>query len=403
MFNRIVVIGIEGSGKTYFINNVFNMKYKKIYEPNLKINEILKTDSNLLSIKDKQQLIHDAFKKRDTNSKEKCIMERDFISAVFIFKPEDNLYYKIIIEEYIKSYKSHLPDLVIFLTTPSEKCLERIKERNRSYELSLKLNELKYKTEQHYELIELYKKLNIDIFYYNNEDNYLDLIKYIKLNKMQKIEKLIKFFIKPKVIIFEGNIGSGITALLTHYKKKGFTVIEEPFKEIEEDYNNLIYEYYNNIFNKTVNSNINLLKFHSIIIQYKLFLYSNIYNKDKVHKNNIIFIERSALSWIEVFGKNNIINEKENIIMKNLYDNINKNILTHYVNKIIYLNVKPEICLTRANKNENKIKYNLDYLRTINHNYEDYIKSFNNVCIINNDDSINNTIGFINRYLKLTL
>jgi dephospho-CoA kinase len=413
MNNRISVVGVEGSGKTYFISNTFKMKeYEKVYEPNFEINKILKTDIKLMDFKDKQKLIHDWMLNRDTkmNIKKKYIMERDFIGSVYVFKLEDNLFYKQIINNYINNYKYALPNIVIFFDTPAEICLERIKQRKRKYEEKITLEDIKAKIKLHNELLKIYEDLNIKIFRYTDDNDYNKLIKFIKSYNYSLHKSIIKLIYKPKVIVIEGNIASGKSSILKYYKDNKYTVIDEPFDKMKLDYNkDFLKGYYQDQTNRYINTeNISTqsLNFQTLVYQYKYYMFNKIYNKE--HKDNIIFIERSVLSGWDVFCKSNIMTEQELSMVELIYNNTSTKRLCYNAKEVLYINVKPDVCMLRAHERDKDTEsIGLDLLRFIDTNYNIMLnkikKSGIKVKKFNNDLTLDELIIKINKHLNIKL
>jgi thymidylate kinase len=431
MVNRIAIVGVEGSGKTFFINNIFKLKnYEKIYEPNYEINRILKTENNILDKIEKQNLIHMSMLNRDISLKnnKKYIMERDYISAVFVFKPEDKKYYKELISMHIKNHKDLLPNLVIFFNTDAETCLERIKERNRTYENQITLKNIKDKINLHQELLKIYNELDIKIFNYTGSDSdYDNLLKLIHESKFSINKYLFKLIVKPKVIVIEGNIASGKSTLLKYYKQKGFTVIDEPFEKMNQHYNKDFLEaYYTDQFNRYKNLDIittESINFQTMVYQYKIKMFNDIYKKE--HKNNIIFIERTILSGVDVFCKSNILNNYEKDLINIIYQTNNVKQLCFNASKVIYLRVIPDNCFKRSNERENiniidneqkqsvshcetfnnNNNIDLDLFRSIDVNYELMLKKVKKfgikVSIFDNNTTIESLIDKVDKCLNI--
>jgi deoxyadenosine/deoxycytidine kinase len=412
MNNRLSIIGVEGCGKTYFINYVFNLsKYIKLYEPNYEINRILKMSQDLIVEKDKQKLIHDSILYRDTSIKlnKKYIMERDFVSAVSIFKTEDNRFYDFTLENYITNYKEYLPNIVIFMDTKPSICLTRIQNRMRSYELKLTLEDIVNKRDKHILLLDLYKKLDINVFHYNSIDDYDNLIKYIKQYDFKISRYFINLFIKPKVYVIEGNIGAGKSTLLNYYKKNNYTVLMEPFEYMENDYKadflKMFYDDQNNKYEDINNASPFSLCFQMLIHYYKIKLWKNVLSKNN-HKDNIILIERSMLSGFEIFTKSYILSNQEKKILEILYNQYNQDFLCYNANLILYIDCKPDICINRIkHRLSNKNELNIDLLRSIEFNYKSMLKNIKikYKTIDNNDINEEELINIVNKKLKISI
>lgn len=414
MNNRISIIGIEGSGKTYFISNLFSLtSYTKIYEPNFDINKILKTTDEILDGKEKQNLIHNCMLERDIKlaDNRKYIMERDYISAVYTFKLNESRYYEQLIENFITNHRDVLPNIVIFMDTPLETCLQRIQSRRRQYENTLTIEDLTMKRNLHLELLEIYKRLNINTFCYSGaSEDYPELIKYIKGYDFSLSKYIMKKLFKPKVIVIEGNISSGKSTLLKYYKDNDFTVIDEPFEEMNKSYNtDFLQSYYRDQSYKYKDiKDVSPVSFNfqTMLFLYKLKMFSDAYNKP--HKNNIIFVERSILSGLDVFCKSNILTDSEKQMIDYLYNYSNTKFLCYKAKEIIYINVKPDICMTRnIERSDNNTTIDLDLLRSIDSNYYNMLKKIKKAGIkifnINNNTGIEAMVNTLNKHLKINL
>lgn len=415
MNNIISIVGIEGSGKTYFISNIFSLDYyTKIYEPNFDINKILKTNSDILDNKEKQNLIHNCMLERDIKLADgkKYIIERDYISAVHTFKLTESRYYEYLIENFITNHKDALPNIVIFMDTSLETCLRRIHNRGRQYETTLTIEDLKIKRNLHLELLNIYKKLNINTFRYSGEnEDYPELIKYIKGYDFSLSKYIMKKLFKPKVIVIEGNISSGKSTLLKYYKDNNYTVIDEPFEEMNKDYNvdflQLYYRDQANKFKDIKDISPISLNFQTMIFLYKLKMFNDAYNRP--HKDNIIFVERSILSGLDVFCKSNILTNSEKQMMHYLYNHkiLGTKFLCYKAKEIIYINVKPDVCMNRTFEKYNNTSIDLDLLRSIDTNYYDMLKKIKKSGIkvfnVNNNNTFEIMLNMINSHLKINL
>lgn len=200
--------------------------------------------------------------------------------------------------------------------------------------------------------------------------------------------------LKKLIICVEGNIGSGKTTLLSNLKKLGYTVIPEPIDTIWQKFLPL---FYNNkkkwafCFQMEVLHWFYELKTKNI----DTFLKTPISKKNITE--NVLIIERSPLSVMQIFTKNLLktkkISEWEFSLIKRFY-----NIIYWKPNHIIYLKCNTHTILQRIikrnRKGENLINNVL--LENLNENHEilfNNTKNKLNVTIINSNDNKNTVLN----------
>lgn len=337
---KISVIGNIGAGKTYFINNILN-DIDRVYEPLNEISKIL-SNENMFFV-EKQSKIHELMYIRDESLNENVncnyILERDYITSTVIFNDNRNI-------EYYRNKRKLFSDIYIYLMINPERCLSNIINRNNAYENSITLDELSIYHSRHIFLLTLFEKLEIDyiVLTDNNERN-LNNILYTKYTS--------------KIIYIEGSISVGKTTVGKMLRSLGYTYLEEPIEEYKE----------------YLEAQTNKDNTKAYLFQLNL-MFDKIKQIDKAiksfrHKGNIIFIERSIESGIDIFSNINLSEEK----LHDIFSIYNK-CKIGYPNKsiIVYMFSDINISIARSKTREIESRYERKYYEDVIKAYEEFIE-----------------------------
>lgn len=246
--------------------------------------------------------------------------------------------------------------------------------------------------------------------------NYIKNIFNNKITPLHTIENNnINISNIPNIIIsIEGNIGAGKTTLFNAiknnsmfnmYHNKKIIFLNEPV-DIWENFTdksnkkNILELYYDDP--KKYSFSFQILVLYTMYLQLKQAITEN--------NNTIIICERSIETSYYVFCKmlynDNLIENIEYQIYIKLFELFINDLNFKKINKIIYLNYTPEICMQRITnrnrKGENNIK--MSYLYNCKYYYDEYIyKRFNieDILIINeNDENIIRQMSKIYFYIE---
>jgi deoxyadenosine/deoxycytidine kinase len=219
----------------------------------------------------------------------------------------------------------------------------------------------------------------------------------------------------PLIISIEGNIGSGKTTLLSALKKyykdnSNIIFLKEPV----DDWETITDENGNTILQKFYADQ----ERYSFAFQLMAYISRLAILKETIDKNPdaIIITERCLYTDKMVFAKMLYDTQKIELINYKIYLKWFDVFASQYpINKIIYINTPPEICLERIHKRcrlgENGIP--LEYLTSC-HEYHDKMMQEllkDNICnhylyingsndIYSNKDILNNWIEMIDNYIK---
>ena len=169
----------------------------------------------------------------------------------------------------------------------------------------------------------------------------------------------------PCIVCIEGNIGAGKTTIINTLKQNNFKTIEEPVKNIWKQYLPIFYN------NKKRWS----FCFQMEILHWFTELQTIINTFDY---NQLIIIERSALSAIEIFTKdlleNEYLSEWEYTLLLKFYF-----LIQWKPNYIIYLKCDPDIALNRIQKRNRKgeSKINKKLITSLHQKHEELFQKPN--------------------------
>ena len=192
-----------------------------------------------------------------------------------------------------------------------------------------------------------------------------------------------------KIISIEGNIGSGKSTIINKLKESnsGVIFLLEPVEQWEKivdfDGINILTKYYSDqkkyAFSFQIMAFITRLRQINDIIE----KYSN--------QNVTIVTERCIFTDREIFAKmlynDSKIEHIEYSIYNSWFDYFVKNI---HIDKFIYINTSPEICLERiAKRNRSGEVIPLDYLKNLESFHKEWLFNKENTIIIDGSSEIN--------------
>lgn len=194
-----------------------------------------------------------------------------------------------------------------------------------------------------------------------------------------------------KKIVIDGNIGSGKSTVIKSLQNE-YLCIEEPIEE---------WKPYLEAFYKDMNKN-------SLLFQMKV-LQHHMLNKIYTEDDKITIFERSALSCINIFGKNLLDTGYLSELDMRLLETMN--ILFGWSpSNVIYINTPPDICYERIHERsrENEI-IPKSYLESISKLYDDlYIRKcmklyINKIWIVDGSQTKEKVLDDIREIIKNNL
>jgi len=184
------------------------------------------------------------------------------------------------------------------------------------------------------------------------------------LNAMSPLKKDEEQVGRPRIVSFEGNIGSGKTTLVKQLKERyanhpGILFLEEPvdvWERIKQDGKTILQLFYGNPRKYSFAFQVLAYRTRSNLIQEAL-----VNNPDV----KLILMERSLEADNEIFAKmlfeQGLMESCEYDIYKTIADPDNNE---YYVDGIVWLRTEPEVCLERVQTRgrEGEEKMSLHYL-----------------------------------------
>jgi deoxyadenosine/deoxycytidine kinase len=198
----------------------------------------------------------------------------------------------------------------------------------------------------------------------------------------------------------EGSIGAGKTTFLKSLEDSGYKVLYEPVDDWTSKKSSgmsMLEHYYSD--KQKYGFAFQMYVFQSRI-QHLLKLV-------ETNPNAIIITERCYLTdkniFAEMMYEQNILNQYEYDVYNEWYMFISK--LVPKIDGIIYLQVKPGICIERIIKRNRKGESSIDlnYINCLNEKHESWLNSYDNpICIVDGNGSVP-TVDQVNYFINRTV